>query len=183
MTGRRFRLTCRLQFLLVVIACLSCLLATYSYFNSAAQKQLAAVGSLAEMGINAFPSNCSFEFQEFTFSGSSSDPAKIALPVVSIAKPSGLNWAGRKIFGDAIFSDFSTIIVQERITGAPSELQHHISNLPNLKTLYYYENTLDSVVLKKLMQSNPKLGIEELVGSPPMTVPSVAQTNSVQNTK
>ena len=173
MTGRRYRITFRLQFLLVSVACICYLLAIYSYFNTVAQRQLSAVESLTTMGINALPSNSSVEFQEFTFTRSLDDPDKITLPIVSINKPSGLHRVGRRILGDSIFSDFSTIIVGQPVAKI-GEIQNHLSSLPSLKTIYYYQGTMDSGLVEKLEQNNPSLIIEQLAGSPPMAAPRIA---------
>ena len=164
MTRRRFRFTYRLRIMLICVACISFLFAIFVHFDTAGRKQLSAALSIKTLGGHAFPANSSIEFQQVTYSGPNGEPQETTRPVVRIHRPSQLNQLGRTIFGDAMFSDFSTILVQRPVT-SQDDFQRYVFHLPNLNTIYYYENALQKKTLDEISNQHPGLKLEKLPGS------------------
>ena len=183
MTGRRFRFSYRLRFMLICVACLSLLCAMYVHFIDPARKRVAAVDSIQKLGVSAIPTNSTIEFQQFAMSGPNGESQILTLPVISVQQSSSIVEFGRAVLGDAIFSDYSAILVQKPLESNIDELNQHVSNLPNIKTVYYYGQTLDQIALDEFREAHPKLKFEKLAGTP-MQVPSrSASLNDRRNTK
>ena len=164
MTKRRFGFSFRLRSMLICFICISLLLALYVHFDRVGRKQLSAVKSIEKMEVAAYTTDSAFEFHPLKRRGNLGQ--RIIVPVVSVQEPDRMTQIGRRLLGDVIFTKFTAIIVDESLDGDFDAFQQHISQLPYLETIYYYENTLDQSSLDEIKRNQPDLKLVRIAGSP-----------------
>lgn len=164
MTKRGFRFSFRLRSLLVCFICISLLLALYVHFDRLGRSQLSAVESIERMDVAAYTTDSLIELQ--TLNRRDKLGRKIVVPVLSDQEPGRVTQIGRRLLGDVIFTKYTSIIVDESLGEDTDAFQQHISQLPYLDTIYYYENTLDQSSLDEITRNYLDLKLVQIPGSP-----------------
>ena len=165
MTKRRLRFNFRLRSMLICIFCMALLLALYVHFDRVARRQLSTVKAIEKMGVSVYTTDSAFEFHPLKRRGNLGQ--RTIVPVVSVQEPDRMTQIGRRLLGNVMFTRFTTIIVDESLLGDFDAFQQHISQLPFLDTIYYYQNTLDQSSLDAIKRNRPEIQLEHIAGSPP----------------
>lgn len=173
MTGRRRLSRFSIRFGLVLIAMIAILLATHSHFQAKGQRRQLAMQTLSQLGVAAVPLGDTVDYDDFTFAGTtqsnqsfSQSGVRLVLPKVAKAKPSRLSVLGRRVLGSAIFDDYGTLLVYRPISNEGNFL-NQLGDLPNIKSVHYYQNTVDDSLVDQIKQKHPGISLKPLDADAP----------------
>ena len=157
MTGRRRWSRISIRFGLISISLLAVLLAIYMHYRTASERRSDASIALSKLGVTAFSIGDEVEFQHFTVTASGEGPTKIVMPIIAQVPPSAISSFGRRVFGDQMFDDYGTLLVQGAISDQAQPFLDSLEDLPNIHSIHYYENTIDDSLLHESRTRNPRI--------------------------
>ena len=117
-----------------------------------------AMMELSEIGVASFPAGDLVEYEEFAFVGTSrsgegevqSTGIRLVMPKVVRVTPSALSKLGRRFLGAEVFDDYGALLVYRQISEADNDFIKCIGELPNLKSIHYYKNTIDDSLIRRV---------------------------------
>jgi len=130
-----------------------------------------AMLALADIGVASFPAGVAVEYEEFTFSGSTSvglplpgsqTAVHLVMPKEAQPTPSRMPALGRRIFGSEMFDDYGTLLVYKPIADGNEQLLQRIGELPSLDSIHYYQNTISPSLLNRIKSEHPEIALKAL---------------------
>ena len=84
------------------------------------------------------------------------------MPIIAQVPPSAISSFGRRVFGDQMFDDYGTLLVQGAISDQTQSFLDSLEDLPNIHSIHYYEHTIDDSLLHKIRTWNPRITLTPL---------------------
>ena len=167
MTGRRRWSRFSIRFGLILISIFAVTLAINSYFQAKGQLRARAAASLMEVGVTPLKTTETVSFQDFTFTGTEGNAMKISLPSISKSATGKVEELARRFLGGKVFDDYGTIVVHESIGEQRELFLNQLEDLPAIKTVFYYPNTIDGNLIQELKKTKRDIRLEEVEGDVP----------------